>query len=341
MLGQCPNFKMAERDCVRRTSRSAAADLRHSRAAKSGHYRYLSEVALRDSWCILVAGSSVASPHRMTLVQHSIQPPKSLQPMKIAAPIILITLTTAFSQGNILAAHEVREEFHQTYPLKDGAAISLDNVNGNVLVNTWDSNEIKVDAVKRADNKEHLDQVTIEVDAQRDHIRIHSKYPESKFFRKRNNSTKIDYTVTVPRLSRLDGIKNVNGGVEIQNFPGDLQASSVNGSVKATGLGGKVNLSSVNGGVKASFTGFNKSASLHSVNGSVTVELPPDSNAEISAKTVNGGISGEFAGTTKKHFPIGQNLNATIGHGGAKLDISTVNGGIRIERAKAVALEKK
>jgi len=56
---QCPNPEMAERDCVRRTSRSAAAGLRHSRApAKLGHYR---STSLMDK--LLLDGNDAAYEH--------------------------------------------------------------------------------------------------------------------------------------------------------------------------------------------------------------------------------------------------------------------------------------
>jgi hypothetical protein len=54
---------------------------------------------------------------------------------------------------------------------------------------------------------------------------------------------------------------------------------------------------------------------------------------------VTGGINGDFGLQTKKHFPIGQNLDGKLGAGGPTLDLSTVNGGIRIDRSKALALE--
>jgi DUF4097 and DUF4098 domain-containing protein YvlB len=168
-----------------------------------------------------------------------------------------------------------------------------------------------------------------------------SKYPDLKSRRNRNNSTSVDYTLTVPKQSRLDKISTVNGGVEIQNVSGDVEANSVNGSVTVTGLAGNVELSAVNGSVKASFAELKKSVSLKSVNGGVTVALPAEANADVSANTLNGGISSDFSLSVKKHSPIGQDLDGKIGGGGPAVKMSTVNGGIHVERSKAVALESR
>jgi DUF4097 and DUF4098 domain-containing protein YvlB len=229
------------------------------------------------------------------------------------------------------AGQELSEEFHQTWPLGDRGSIHLENVNGNVRIATWDRDEVKIDAIKHAKNREQLDAVKIEVDAKADRIGIKTKYPDSRLFHK-NNSTSVDYTLRVPKQSRLDHISTVNGAVEIENVGGDVKADSVNGNVTAAGLAGDVTLSTVNGSVNANFARLMKPVSLHSVNGGVTIALPSDANADVSAGTVNGGISSAFSLAVKSHFPIGQNLDGKLGEGGPAIKISTVNGGIHFDR---------
>ena len=240
-----------------------------------------------------------------------------------------------------LAGQEAREEFHQTYPLNKQGRVHLENVNGNARIVTWDREEIKVDAIKHAKKQEHLDEVKIEVDAKADRIRIKTKHPDSKTRRSKNNSTSVEYTLTLPRQCRLDGVSIVNGGIEIENVDGDIEAKSVNGDVTARGLAGNVELSTVNGSVKASFAELKQSVSLKSVNGGLTIALPPEANADVSAHTLNGDISSDFSLQAKKHFPVGQNLDSKLGEGGPKIDLSTVNGGIRIDRSKTVALDNR
>ncbi|HEY3166596.1 MAG TPA: hypothetical protein VGK57_05165 [Candidatus Binatia bacterium] len=253
----------------------------------------------------------------------------------------LVSIATVAGAHAVFAATEVREEFHQTYPLDKQGKVQLENVNGNVRIGTWDREEIKVEAIKRARKQEHLDEVKIEVDAKADGIRIKTKLPDSKAKRNKNNSTSVDYTLTVPQHSRLDRISTVNGGIEIEKVNGDVEARSVNGSLTATGLVGNVELSTVNGSVKASFAEVKKAVVLKSVNGGVTIALAADAQADVSANTVNGGISSDFSLQAKKHFPIGQSLDGKLGEGGPGIKMSTVNGGIRIDRSKAVALDNR
>src|SRR5688572_1579543 len=106
---------------------------------------------------------------------------KSVYPRKAPALVSLATLLGALAA---FAAEEVREEFHQTYPLNKQGRVHLENVNGNVHILAWDREEIKVDAIQRAKKQEHLDEVKIEVEANADRIRIKTKYPDSKTKRK-------------------------------------------------------------------------------------------------------------------------------------------------------------
>ena len=260
-----------------------------------------------------------------------------MKSIRFCKVLTLVSLATVLGALAAFAAEEVCEEFHQTYPLNQQGRVQLENVNGNVHIATWDREEIKVDAIKHAKKQEHLDEVKIDVDTKADRIRIKTKYPDAKAKRNKNNSTSVEYTLTVPRQSRLDQISTVNGGVEIENVSGDVEASSVNGNVTARGLTGDVALSTVNGAVKANFTEVKKAVSLKSVNGGVSIALPPEANADVSAHTLNGGIQSDFSLQVKRHFPVGQNLDGKLGGGGPPIKMSSVNGGIHIDRAKTGA----
>jgi len=254
--------------------------------------------------------------------------------------IVVSVFIAAFLQLNAAVAEQVfQEEFHKTYPLDKAGRVSLENVNGSVHVVSWDRDEISIDAVKHADKQEHLDGVKIEVNAKPDRVDIKTKYPDSKLRNNKSNSTTVDYTLKVPKQSRLDKVNTVNGALNIQNVEGEVIASTVNGPVTATGLAGEVHLTSVNGPVNVTLTEIGKAISLESVNGKVDLALPAQANAEVSASTVNGNTSSDFPLPAQKHSPGWQNLHTKLGEGGPHIKISSVNGPIRINRTKAVALE--
>jgi hypothetical protein len=242
-------------------------------------------------------------------------------------------LCAGLQTGVTRAKDQVQEEFHQTYPLNAEGQLQLDNVNGKVRITTWDRAEVKVDAVKRADTQEYLDELKIEIEAQPDRVRIHTKQPDSKQGgRGIGHSGSVDYEITVPTQARLKDVQTVNGTLEAEGVRGAVHASTVNGRLTVKGLAADTELESVNGAVEASFdqlTGV-KVVSTKTVNGKVDLTLPANADADVSAKTVNGSIHAGRGLTVKRNWPIGSELHGTLGKGGTRVKAEAVNGSIRI-----------
>jgi DUF4097 and DUF4098 domain-containing protein YvlB len=259
---------------------------------------------------------------------------------------ILCALFFLAAQGEASDRGRYTEEFHQTYPLSANGRISLNNIDGAVHITAWDRNEVKVDAVKSANEKERLDETKIEIHAGSDYVEIETKYRDSDLTFEHNSSghgwgrdgwnnpASVEYTVTVPRNARLDEIELVNGPLDIQGITGEVHASCVNGHLLARGLQGRVELSSVNGRLEAQFDRVGDSSiELSSVNGGLEVTLPSDVKARLEASTVSGGIEDDFGMHVRHHQFVGHSLEAELGGGGTRIELSNVNGRIEIRHA--------
>lgn len=244
---------------------------------------------------------------------------------------VLLGTTLALALAAIPAHGGITAEFHKTYPISADGRISLKNINGPVTVIAWDKNEVQVDAVKTGDSEELVDEAKIEVNAGSSMIDIRTHYPED---RRNYHAATVDYTLHVPRNGHLDKIELVNGKVSIEGVRGGVRASSVNGEVDARDVAGEMTLQSVNGRVSADVHSLSHSVSLGTVNGQVALKLPSDTSAEIDASTIHGNISNEFnIPVNHGHFAPGSELRARLGSGEARMKLSTVNGGIEIQRA--------
>jgi hypothetical protein len=236
---------------------------------------------------------------------------------------------------------EVREEFHQTYPMSANGRLSLENINGGVRIAVWDQNEVKVDAVKRASRKERLAEAKIEINSTGDSVRIRTDYPDrdqtftNEEGRRYNNPASVDYSLTIPRQARIDAVELINGSLDIDGAIGDVKASSINGRVTARSLTGDVKLSTVNGSLEATFTQLDaaKPVSLSSVNGNIDLIIPSDSNALIKAGTVHGDVSNDFGLPVVHGEYVGHEMNGQIGNGGTRIKLGNVNGHIRVKHA--------
>ena len=236
---------------------------------------------------------------------------------------------------------EVREEFHQTYPLTADGLVSLKNINGAVRIAAWERNEVKVDAIKRASTPERLAEAEIKINAAPDAIRIETKYAESNFNwtdkdgRRYYNPASIEYSLTVPRGARLRDIELINGSLDVDGVTGEVRASCINGRLTARRLGGEAKLSTINGRLDVTFErlGESQNITLGSVNASVVLTLPSDADAQIRAHTIHGGITNNFGLLVRRGEYVGHDLAGTLGSGAAKVKLSNVNGSITIQRA--------
>lgn len=231
------------------------------------------------------------------------------------------------------AASQFRDEFHKTYPASANVNVSLSNINGSVQITAWEKNEVQLDAVKTANTKEKLDEAEIRVDAAESSIHIETHYPEH---RTDNEPANVEYQLHVPRTARLDKIDLVNGKLDIDGVKGEVRGASVNGSVTGRGLTGDVELSTVNGSVSSELMdmGNARHVKLSSVNGHVELAMPKDANAHLSANTVSGSISSDFGLPIHKGW-VGSDLDTTLGSGATRVELSNVNGSIKIHGGNA------
>ena len=250
--------------------------------------------------------------------------------MKIRTFTLVIAL---LATGSLFAS--VTEEETFSYILDDGGRFSLSNVNGSVEVTGGGGDSVEIIAIKKADNQEDLDKIEIEISHSADEIVVETELGESnRWFSRGSNSGSVRYEVTVPVSTHLDSVETVNGNVNISGVSGKVVAESVNGDLEVSDLAGDVSLSTVNGSIEAEFSRLEdqQRVKMETVNGRVTIDLPQDADVDISADTLNGGINAnDFGLETDKGF-VGSDLNGKIGNGGARLNIDTVNGSIKIRR---------
>ena len=250
--------------------------------------------------------------------------------MKIRTITFVIALLAA---GSLFAS--VTEEETFSYKLDDGGRFSLSNVNGSVVVTGGGGDSVEIIATKKADNQEDLDKIEIEISHSADEIVVETELGESnRWFSHGNNSGSVKYEVIVPVSTHLDSVETVNGNVNISGVSGKVVAESVNGDLEVSDLAGDVGLSTVNGSIEAEFSRLEdqQRVNMETVNGRVSIDLPENADADISADTLNGGINAsDFGLETEKGF-VGSDLNGKIGNGGARLNIDTVNGSIKIRR---------
>jgi DUF4097 and DUF4098 domain-containing protein YvlB len=147
-----------------------------------------------------------------------------------------------------------------------------------------------------------------------------------------NGDASVEYSVYVPAGVRLIA-RNVEGDIEVSGLKSDVEAYSVDGdvSISTTGL---AQAETVDGAIRVSIgsTRWTEPLEFRTVDGDITVELPAAVKAEVRAETMDGDIESDFPLTLSGHTSR-RRLTGTIGGGGPRLFIRTVDGAIRLRKA--------
>jgi hypothetical protein len=148
----------------------------------------------------------------------------------------------------------------------------------------------------------------------------------------RDNDVSVHFTVKLPKGVKVD-VNSVNGSLDVAGAQSDVQAETVNGHVDVTTAGGPVNAQSVNGSVYVRMGAMPGTNDLDfaTVNGSITLEVPATLSAEIEMETVNGSLTSDFPLTISGRVNP-RHLRATVGAGGRKIEMKTVNGSVELKK---------
>ena len=251
--------------------------------------------------------------------------------MNCAVMMSLALVTTVW----VAAGAEYEEIVDQSYPLTAGGSVALDNVNGDVSIEVWERNEVRVYAVKSASSQELLDGLEVKIDTDNNQVRIDTRYPSmSGSDDGHHRFTKVEYTLTVPRTAMLDEIDLVNGNLAVVGVEGGVDVDTVNGNIVVRDCAGSADLGTVNGSVEAHvdrLASGNK-LDMESVNGQLDLYLASSIGADLRAESVNGSLKNDFGIDVHKGKYVGSDFRGSIGGGGADVSLETVNGSINVHR---------
>jgi hypothetical protein len=227
-----------------------------------------------------------------------------------------------------------------------GQWIRVRNLNGDLRVRASSSDKVEITATKswrRGDPKD----VRIETKRSSDGSILvcafwtedatcsetgYSSNSHNDGWRRRDNDVAVDFDIRVPKGVKV-GVFGVNGGVSVEGASSEVRAGTVNGSVDAVSMGGPVQANTVNGSVHATMGRFDGDQDLNysTVNGTVIAEFAGDVDADIDLSTVNGRFQTDWPVTISGRIDP-RRLKATLGKGGRRIRMSTVNGNVELRK---------
>jgi len=235
-------------------------------------------------------------------------------------------------------------------------------ITGNITVEAYDKPDVEmvVDKTIVADTDEDLArakrEVVLDMQDNASSVGAVARYPNQgvcgEGYSGSQNSqpryeVRYDFSIRVPRNTRLQLCTINKGDVQIKGTQGDFDIRSVNGRIIMADIAGSGTAVTVNGPVTASFVRAPQSAStFKTINGEVAVTMPEGLAADLHMKTFNGSLFTDFAVqpqavrtdvTTEKHgsmsvYRTSGFTTVRVGNGGPELTLETLNGDVRVMR---------
>ena len=258
------------------------------------------------------------------------------------ATLLSLAMTGGLAVANVAPA-EAQNDFQWRGRLSAGQAIEIKGINGDVSASPSSSGDVEVTASKSA-RRSNPAEVRIEVVPTSKGVTICAVYPdapgkepnrcapgEEGRMSAQNNDTQVHFDVRVPAGVSFYG-RTVNGEINAESLQSDVDAHTVNGSIKVSTTGTAM-ASTVNGSLNLTMGrgDFPDGASFKTVNGTITLRVAGAIDADLNAETLNGSITSDFP-ITVRGSASQRRIRGTIGNGGRTLNMSTVNGSIKLLR---------
>ena len=224
----------------------------------------------------------------------------------------LICALLGFS-GALMAGEKIDE----VVETKADGRLYVDVMNGEVVIHTWDRNEVKVTGELDDDAEGY--QFDVSGDGR---VVFKVEMPKRRWGGWNDDGSNLQFWMPKTNELRFEGV-NVN--VAASGITGGTRINTVNGNVKADGLTKRIELETVNGKIKS--TNLEGKIRINTVNGEIHDK---DSKGVVKFETVNGDIN---TNTRAQHVEI-NNVNGDMDLNLAKikeLEIGTVNGDIELD----------
>lgn len=253
---------------------------------------------------------------------------------------------------SVPAAAQNTADFNWSKAIAAGGQVAIHNINGNIKVVPSTSGKVEVLGFKRGSGRA-LDNMKVDVvessrginvcvirtdlDSYCDENGMHQNDHRGRWDRDDDwGNGRINLEVAVPNNVTVRP-SSVSGDIDVTGAHGDIRASTVSGDVTLDKLvASSVNATSVSGDVSVhvdQLTG-NGDFRFQSVSGDVILELPREFGADLSMSTVSGDIDSDFPITLGNGRMSRRSMNARIGAGGRRLDVSTVSGDLKLRMNK-------
>ncbi len=230
-----------------------------------------------------------------------------------------------------------KSTFHKSLDLKPGGAVALENSNGDIEISGWENERVEISAGGSQESRPsagihfldwRFSPPDVRVQSMGDSVRIRTR--ESGYEDDRGT---VHYVLNVPHSVNLDSVRNGRGKIVVSDIYGRSLLDADEGEIKISNYSGSLDVRLGNGAVEAEVLDLRPrdSVRIKVERGDIVLLLEPSVAAQLIASAPAGNIFCELE--------IGQVLpakevSAKLGDGRASIELTAVQGDIRIRKVK-------
>jgi len=226
------------------------------------------------------------------------------------------------------------DETRKTFELKPGARVEIQGINGFVDIQTSDTSTAEVFVRRTGDNPSSLRRREMIIEQTSEGFIVRSKQNHvglwDHLFGK---DPKEEVTIKAPREIALS-IRGINGRVSSGDIAGSLELKGVNGRVELGLVSESAQVGGINGSVSLGLRKLDdRGARISGVNGGIELRLASGLNADLTTRGMNGNVRSEIDEVSVNKDDHWGHYLARIGDGGVPIELSGINGNVRLTRA--------
>ena len=252
--------------------------------------------------------------------------------------LLLAASLAAFAGCGSAARGPLEETFEQTYTIEPSANVTIINGDGAVFVYGSNTNEMRVQAIKRAYTRERLKQIAVNVSAEPASVSINTKCPAKAKWALHDRSGTVDYTIVIPATANLARLQLGAGEVLVDGMRGPRTVAHLgSGRMFAHNCFGHVALTLDRGTLSLAYDWWERGKFSIEANvgyGNTWAFLPVDVVCHLVVETGHGTIGNDFVEPADREPKQLTKVDMLVqGGGDAALTIRAKEGSIRIVKA--------
>ncbi|HEX8634956.1 MAG TPA: hypothetical protein VF703_12485 [Pyrinomonadaceae bacterium] len=224
-----------------------------------------------------------------------------------------------------------KDEVRQSYQLTPGATVRVSGINGAVDVETTSGNAAEVHIVRSARSRADLEHRKVIIEHTGASLVVRGENDGERRYT-RGDSPQVRQRVTLRLPRQIDfTASGINGRTTVGEVDGPVKISGINGKVEVAQAVGYSELSGINGAVIVTITQLGeRGIRVSGINGAVELRFSDALNADLKVTGINGSVNADMPNVVVQGTVSRNNFNARIGSGGAPINVSGVNGRVRL-----------